>query len=276
MINFDHWDLIARKINGELSSEEEENFLTWINSDPQNASLFKEAQTIWKGSGNIRNEFEPDTDKGWTKLQSAIQQKSVINIHRSKFSWIKIAAVIISLISVGILIRYLLHHESGNTSFAMIEIKTADSVKVFRLPDSSMITLNKNSQVSFSEKFHDSIRMVKLNGEAFFQVAENPEQPFVIYAGGTETRVLGTSFNIKSYEKEKEVEVTVVSGKVKFKPGTGYDYQLEANDQVVYNRDGNAIQRRKAKKTNWWNKLKLEKDTDEILKKARKEIKKIK
>ena len=56
--------------------------------------------------------------------------------------------------------------------------------------------------------------MVSLDGEAYFDVAENPSKPFIIKANGTEVKVLGTSFNVKSLGNE--TEVTVTSGRVQF------------------------------------------------------------
>ncbi|WP_025762191.1 FecR family protein [Dyadobacter tibetensis] len=83
------------------------------------------------------------------------------------------------------------------------------------LPDSSRITLKPHSRVSFPIAFNGSDkREVYLTGEAFFQVSKNINRPFYVYSHELVTKVLGTSFTIKAFEKSKELEVIVTTGKV--------------------------------------------------------------
>lgn len=85
------------------------------------------------------------------------------------------------------------------------------------LSDGSVIQLNKNSELTISEDFMKGTREVELNGEAFFDVAHNPERPFIIHANQSTVRVLGTSFNVKSLPGKANVQVAVVEGRVAFK-----------------------------------------------------------
>lgn len=86
---------------------------------------------------------------------------------------------------------------------------------VVRLSDGTKITLNGGSTLEYPIAFQDSVRLVRLSGEAFFEVARDTTKPFVINADRTSIRVLGTSFNLKAYENE-ENRVSVLSGKVQF------------------------------------------------------------
>lgn len=81
------------------------------------------------------------------------------------------------------------------------------------LQDGSRITLEKNARISLPGSF-DGLpnRKVYLTGEAFFEVAKNPEKPFFVYANGLITKVLGTKFRIRSYDGEKNSVVEVSSG----------------------------------------------------------------
>ncbi|UCS95439.1 FecR domain-containing protein [Echinicola marina] len=80
-----------------------------------------------------------------------------------------------------------------------------------RLSDGTIVTLNSVSQIYFEEIFNDTVRMVTLKGEAFFDVAKD-SRPFRVKSNGTVTTALGTSFNIKQ-EKER-VSISLVTGKV--------------------------------------------------------------
>jgi ferric-dicitrate binding protein FerR (iron transport regulator) len=118
------------------------------------------------------------------------------------------------------------------------------------LSDKSSVLLQKGSRLSYPKNF-DSVskRIVYLSGEAFFEVEKNPEKPFVVYANELVTKVLGTSFNVKAYSYDKNVIVTVKTGKVTV--ATNKDIQekeafssrntegviLTPNQQIVFNRN---------------------------------------
>lgn len=86
---------------------------------------------------------------------------------------------------------------------------------IIELEDGTKITLEKKSRISYTKNMSGSAkREVYLTGEAFFAVARDPQRPFLVYANGLVTKVLGTSFRIRSYENERNVIVDVKSGKV--------------------------------------------------------------
>lgn len=91
-----------------------------------------------------------------------------------------------------------------------------------QLPDGSSVVLQKDSRIKYSTTlFNKEKREIFLSGEAFFEVVKDPLHPFIVYSGEVATKVLGTSFTIRSYPTEKEVKVLVNTGKVsvyKIKP----------------------------------------------------------
>ena len=82
------------------------------------------------------------------------------------------------------------------------------------LEDGSMVKLAPHSSLSFPIHFTNDKREVFLTGEAFFEVAKNPGKPFLVYYNNIVTRVLGTSFTIKTNKRTKDVEVSVKTGRV--------------------------------------------------------------
>ncbi|MDQ6481634.1 FecR family protein [Dyadobacter sp. LHD-138] len=83
------------------------------------------------------------------------------------------------------------------------------------LPDSSTVLLHPNSSISYRKDFNrDGRREVYLSGQAFFSVTKNPDLPFFVYSNELITKVLGTSFLIKSFDNHQQVEVEVKTGKV--------------------------------------------------------------
>lgn len=83
------------------------------------------------------------------------------------------------------------------------------------LPDGSTVTLSANSKLSYNPALNQAAeRTVYLSGEAFFEVRRDPAHPFLVYANGTVTKVLGTSFRINAYENRPDVTVQVRTGRV--------------------------------------------------------------
>lgn len=82
------------------------------------------------------------------------------------------------------------------------------------LEDSSVVTLEPQSELTFPEKFAPERREVYLKGEAFFQISHNPEKPFLVRTKELVTRVLGTSFTVRSFEKDRNASVSVKTGRV--------------------------------------------------------------
>lgn len=94
--------------------------------------------------------------------------------------------------------------------------KTNDSgvAQTISLHDGSKVTLQPQSSLSYPAVFDGKIRVVRLEGEAFFDVARNPEKPFLVHFNKLVVKVLGTSFTIRSFDSEEKVQVTVKTGKV--------------------------------------------------------------
>ena len=81
-----------------------------------------------------------------------------------------------------------------------------------RLPDGSIVTLNAGSTLSYSTAFNLKNRNVSLEGEGYFEVMSNPELPFVVSASGCKFTVLGTKFNISSYDSDKLASAALIQG----------------------------------------------------------------
>jgi len=91
---------------------------------------------------------------------------------------------------------------------------TTGQALIVLLPDNSSVLLSSGSQLRFRKQMQQAVREVFLEGEGFFEVTKNPAKPFLVYAPTLTTKVLGTSFQIRSYEKEAVAYVKVKTGQV--------------------------------------------------------------
>ncbi len=94
------------------------------------------------------------------------------------------------------------------------QVNTGSQAMLITLEDGSSVLLQPHSRLSYPTTFDDTARKVVLSGEAFFEVAKNPKKPFYVYANELITKVLGTSFTIKAFDQDAQVEVIVKTGKV--------------------------------------------------------------
>ena len=103
------------------------------------------------------------------------------------------------------------------------------------LSDGTIIYLNSESTLSFPVKFQGKERKVYLTGEAYFKVAKNTEHPFVVTAGELEVLVTGTTFGVRAYKDEKDIQTTLESGQVTVRV-EGKSVKLVPNKQVLFNK----------------------------------------
>lgn len=82
------------------------------------------------------------------------------------------------------------------------------------LPDGTKVWLNAGSKISYSQTFGYTVRLVRLEGEGYFEVAHNEQLPFSVESGNVRVKVLGTKFNVRDYPTDAEASVSLAEGSV--------------------------------------------------------------
>lgn len=198
---------------GEANNEQISLVEKWIDKSAENKKYFSQIEKIWLESSQVNpNPVVVDTDLAWNKVESRLFE----NEKRSKVKTLsfmgyamRIAAVLLVFIGIWGIFK-MTSNESKPITLAATESIITDT-----LSDGSIITLNENSEITFPDEFDKNERIVKLEGEAFFEVASNPEQPFIIDANGGFIQVIGTKFNVNTEKDSMYIEVFVEEGIVK-------------------------------------------------------------
>ena len=110
---------------------------------------------------------------------------------------------------------------------------TSNKTTVLLLPDSSMVTLQPGASISYPEQFAADQRVVSMDGEVFFEVTKNPARPFFVLHDRLVTRVLGTSFTVKTEKANRQVEVAVLTGRV--------EVYERADDVITHKKSGSSV-----------------------------------
>lgn len=128
-----------------------------------------------------------------------------------------------------------------------IELKTDNQFNKLSVPaggeyqltleDGTVVQVNAASELLFPTHFKKHIRQVELRGEAYFKVRHNTESPFYVQLGILNVQVTGTTFNIKTYEEEGDIYVTLIEGSVNVRKGQEVLATLSPGKQFTYHKE---------------------------------------
>jgi len=202
----DIYNILSKHFLQEATKDEELQVSKFKDENKIEYKLLKE---LWERNDVKVKDF--DTQKALATIKNKVKNKKGKTIPLNR-KIIKIAAAILfaTLIIKGVFSTF----EIFNSNNIVIENKD-NSVKgkLIKLSDGTKIWLNKDATIKYPKHFNNTIRNVKLEGEAFFEVAKNPNKPFFVTCSNSTIIVLGTSFNINA-TKKNNTEVTVATGKV--------------------------------------------------------------
>lgn len=235
-------DLLKRYHNDRCTPAEREYVESWLNA-------------IEKHGADTPSVNKASASEMWQGVEKRIAEKE-----RRLVYWplAKIAASVavlaLSLFLVftytdpGSLMQQITSADGGMITYT----NTGKETQTISLSDGSFVRVHPASELRYPKVFGGATREVYLSGEAFFDIAKDPQHAFLVYANEVTTRVLGTSFTVKAYKEQKEVIVAVQTGRVSvFSGSTEYQAQqagsaviLTPNQQVVYNREERKVTRK--------------------------------
>lgn len=220
-----------------------DSFITWVLQDddallweefvranPDKKELLERASKIVLDLHRAEREAVPSIDeqKLWARIESTAESREEPFVPatpgKKLFKTFLIAACVLLIAAFGVFqtmrtdrkrvtYKELLTHAKVENQLVEKQNQGNEAMEL-RLEDGTVITLGKNSKLSYPTHFQKQKREVFLSGEAFFNVTKDPFRPFLVYANETVTKVLGTSFEIRAFENSKDVTVHVRTGRV--------------------------------------------------------------
>ena len=252
----------------------DEKFIKWIiSNDPETARFWEEMLKLYPSIRektekartlvNMLNStegtpiYEDLAEEIWSKIADETDGHSEVR-PRHRFLYTKVAAAVVALVLASFSIWYFtntaklqtLSSSEGNENQLFIEeFNTTGTLLKIHLSDGTVVNLENNSRLKYRKDYtNEKVREVYLKGEGVFDVAKNMKQPFLVYSNEVVTKVLGTTFRIKAYEKDKDITVSVLEGKVSVFSKTNQRDEsgqsevngvvLVPNQKVVYSHSG--------------------------------------
>lgn len=205
-------------------------------------------------AGEDGKEFETLLQQEWSKIPQqgigdTITQRMLANIEKATYErpvqwwrpWQRVAAAILIIVTIGGAIWSAgRRNASSSPQFTV----TWDTIRNHQykpqlviLADSTRVWLSPQSTLSYIVfTGQEKERSIKLEGEAFFDVAKDEQHPFVVYTGAIATKVLGTSFNIEAYSNENAMRVSLVRGAVAVSGADSIGHILKPGDMLHYSK----------------------------------------
>ncbi|MWB93960.1 DUF4974 domain-containing protein [Flavobacterium sp. GA093] len=219
-----------------LTKTDEQGWEEWTVENQQRAKLVEDARLLLLAMRAGNKEISP------IEIQSALQatwkrieEREISKKQNSKFSiiflqkhWLSSVAATLFFCFLSIwfynnqispsntVVTYNELIEENNEGLVE-QTNNSDKPQIITLSDGSSVLLQPKSKLSYPKIFTGNERKVYLSGEGFFEISKNPKKPFFVYANEIVTRVVGTSFRIKAYSDQQNVEVLVRTGKVRVK-----------------------------------------------------------
>jgi ferric-dicitrate binding protein FerR (iron transport regulator) len=197
-----------------------------LQNDEKSRKDFEAYLDVWEKSADVKDFEKVNIDEDWSKVRSRMSfLPRSRKIPLRKYG-MQIAAIFILAIGLAFFLSQVLN-KAKLYSPEYYEIVSAGEIQEIKLPDGSIVSLNKNGKLFRNSEFGKTNRDIILEGEAFFNVSRNEDLPFKIHTMNSTVEVLGTSFNVKS--DTDLIIVSVMTGKVAFYLNDDNETRLELN-----------------------------------------------
>lgn len=218
-------ELLIKYLNNNCTDKEFEELVEWIKKKAENKESKSWGLDDWKS-------FEPDLKNKDNKKYSALldkihheinlknQRKTKVITMRKVTSWLSRAAAILFIPLLGVVFYLLTNNNIQSNKYTGLTVDSLEIIApvgsrtVVQLTDGSKVHLNYGSKIKYPQFFLGDTREIILEGEGYFEVAHNPDKPFIVKTRTLNVKAIGTAFNVLAYSDEDVVETTLVNGKV--------------------------------------------------------------
>lgn len=251
MKNTPEKQLLVNYLLGICTPKELDQVEQWLDEKLENVQLLKQvlneinhAHSLSVNKQKVKGKLKEQIDIDLFSSETYQSPSTVSGNDRKKRpiirngQWISRVVTMASVVIIAVIFAFHFKSDSINSETVNevnLQHRTLSygQTSTFRFSDGSVIILNGGSTLSYPKQFEKEKREVYLDGEAFFDIARDQDRPFIVHTAGTTTKVLGTSFNIKAYQNEPEINVAVVEGKVSVTKINAETLSTDDSQQII-------------------------------------------
>lgn len=215
--------LIIKYLGGETNEAESKKLFEWVYNDTANENLFYSLKDIWETARYESITKNAQTDEEWDKFISKAIKEETKNHSRRLVTMqvvkrsLQIAAIVIITFGVGFFTKNLIPEKQEYTTL----IVPYGAKTQLELADGSKVWVNSGSKLTYPTKLNEKEVNIFLEGEAYFDIAKDKGRKLNVKTSTINIQVLGTAFNVKSYEDEDIVETTLERGEISITGNVG-------------------------------------------------------
>jgi ferric-dicitrate binding protein FerR (iron transport regulator) len=235
MDNKNYIDLFEKYLRNEASEEETQLLLGLLRRD-NNLDQYLE---------RMLDQSHPEMDEKTEQRMHAQIRTTIQNGRKPAFTPASLrramqwAAIFILPIVSALLVYILTTSPLPDNNLVTITAPNGEKAKV-TLADGSRVWINSGSSLTYDHSFNRKQRMVSLDGEAYFEVAKDPQRPFIVHTREMEIQALGTTFNVSAYSNENYSSAVLVEGKIKVSRG-GQAKILTENQRAIVDKNNHLL-----------------------------------
>lgn len=240
---------ISNYLSGNCTEEEKETLLAYLASNEDAAKTFREMSAVWAVSSVPAFAKVEDTNLSHIKKKIAAAEMKPVRSRKIIPVWLKVAAAIILLLGCN----YFWYTYTENLTEAYTNADSPYEIKVpagsrtnVVLPDGTEVSLNAGSVLRYFRGFGIRERDVTLDGEGYFKVAKNAKIPFFVNTNGVQVKVVGTVFNVRAYNDDNYVMVSLLEGRVNLAASSGSVMKLFPSEQAFYDKNTGRMEKMKS------------------------------
>lgn len=238
------WELIIAKFKHEISVEENEKLMRWADN-PECQSILEDLNTLWQKVQEKSEDYTPDKEYYWKELSARMNKDSreekatprkMISFQRL-YQYAAVACIVL-MVSIG-LSYYWGTNAGRKPETEQVYTCMNGKSKVF-LPDGTEVWLHGNTTLAYGDDFQDHNRLVRVSGEAYFEVTRDEQKPFIVQTEGMRIVVHGTKFNVDSPENAPESRVSLMEGSVSLETASDNLF-LKPGDIATYTKSDHKL-----------------------------------
>lgn len=204
-------ELLAKYLASEASAEERATVEAWAGADAANAAELNRLRTVWATKTAPR---AWNVDRAWAKVSSETGKGATVTPIAPRRPWhanaaVRIAAAVVLM--AGVTFAWREFGPGSNTPSQIFTTRVGERLTV-DLADGTHVIIGPVSELRVARRYNRSVRRVDLTGEAWFEVKHDSARAFRVYAFGTITEDLGTSFSVRASAADSTVRVIVATG----------------------------------------------------------------
>ncbi len=214
-------ELISVFLSEGLNREEQDMLQAWMAESEENQAYFMKHQEIWFSALQENVSERYNEAKAFDVFRKRINRQQTEKHFSKKTFWKRYYKYAAAILVLGVVSYFSYWGGESHVKNALAEEVRVEaplgSQTRLHLPDGTSVVLNAGSYITYPQDFGVDSRVVKLQGEGYFEVTHNEKQPFHVKTVHLQVRVLGTKFNFRDYLEDGEAVVSLLEGKIALK-----------------------------------------------------------